>query len=226
MGLGIILSNENISIFNQSSLIGLYSYRIHLSSKNILAMGLQAGLNNYSVRYSQLTSKTANDPSLPGSDYNNWTPNFGTGIYFYNQKFYAGVSVPYLSSNIIRTRFVAYQLEQRNNYFLTTGYVFKLSSDLKIKPSLLLRYISGNPIQADLNANLLFREVLWTGISYRTSKSFVLLLQANVTDQLRIGYSYDTSIGKTPSINRGSHEIMINYLFSFTKTNVDNPRYF
>jgi type IX secretion system PorP/SprF family membrane protein len=227
MGLGLILSNDNISIFNQTTLSAMYSYRIHLSEKNIIAMGLQAGFNNYTVRYSQLTSKTANDPTLPDTDYSNWSPNFGTGIYFYNQKFYAGVSVPYLASKIIKTRYVAYQLEQKNNYFLTTGYVFKVSSDLKFKPSVLLRYISGNPMQADLNANLLFREVLWAGISYRTSKSLVFLLQANVTDQLRLGYSFDASIGKTPSFNNtGSHEVMVNYLFSFTKTKVDNPRYF
>jgi type IX secretion system PorP/SprF family membrane protein len=226
MGLGFLFSNDKISIFNQTSLSAIYAYRIAFSEHRKLSFGLQAGFNNYSVRYSQLTSKTANDPALPTSDFTSWSPNFGAGVYYYSQKLYIGLSVPFLASNILANKYVAQRLELKNNYFFTTGYVMKLSPDIKLKPSVLVKYLSGNPIQIDLNANVLFREVLWAGVSYRSFNALSFLTQVNITEQLRIGYSYDLSLGKLAGFNSGSHEFMINYLFSFTKTRVDTPRYF
>ena len=35
----------------------------------------------------------ANDPSFAGNNQNRWSPNVGAGIYAYNNKFFAGVSV-------------------------------------------------------------------------------------------------------------------------------------
>ncbi|RZK01691.1 MAG: type IX secretion system membrane protein PorP/SprF [Flavobacterium sp.] len=178
------------------------------------------------MRYSQLTYKTANDPALPTADENSWTPNFGAGAYYYSQKLYIGLSVPFLSTNILATKYIAKQIELRNNYFLTAGYVAPITNDIKIKPSILVKYISGNPVQMDLNATVLFRDVLWAGLSYRSFNSLIFLTQVNVTEQLRIGYSYDLSLGRLSNYHSGSHEFMINYLFSFTKTKVATPRYF
>jgi type IX secretion system PorP/SprF family membrane protein len=226
MGLGVLFSSDKISIFNETSFKAVYSYHIALSKQRKLAFGLQAGFNNYAIRYSQLKSKTMNDPALPAADDINWTPNFGAGVYYYSQKLYLGLSVPFLSSSIFGTKNIAKQIELRNNYFLTAGYVATVSHDFKIKPSVLVKYIAGNPVQMDLNATVLFREVLWAGLSYRSFNSLSFLTQVNVTEQLRIGYSYDFPLGKLSGFHTGSHEFMINYLFSFTKTKVATPRYF
>jgi type IX secretion system PorP/SprF family membrane protein len=225
MGLGFIMSNDRISIFSQTLVNAVYSYRILFADNKRLAFGLQAGLSNYNANYSQLTSYTPNDPAIPSSNFKSLSPSFGAGVYYSTPRFFAGLSTPYLASNILKTKYVTNHLELRNNYFLAAGYVVDISNDFKLKPNVLMKYLPGNPIQFDLNANLLFREVLWAGVSYRTSHSMCFLFQVNVTDQLRVGYSYDTMMGKYVGFS-GSHELMINYLFSFTKTKIVTPRYF
>lgn len=221
MGLGLMIANDRISIFNFSSINAIYSYRVLLSEKKRLSFGLQSGLTNYNIRYSQLTSKTSNDPSLNLADYNSLSPTFGAGLYYNTDRFYLGLSAPLLTANI----FSPSQVVQQNIYFLNAGYVFNISNDLKFKPNGLIRFQSGSA-QLDLNANFLFRDALWAGISYRAFNMLSFLLQLNVSEQFRIGYAYDSNIGALTSMNSGSHEIMLNYLFSFNKSKVVSPRYF
>jgi type IX secretion system PorP/SprF family membrane protein len=224
MGLGIILTNDKISVFNQTSLSAIYSYRILISETRRLSFGLQGGFNNYTIRNSQLTSKVPNDPLLTNSDVSSFTPSFGAGIYYDSKKSYIGFSIPYLTGKIFQPKSAVINL--RNYYFLTAGYIIDISNDVKLKPSFLAKYISGNPMQVDLNTNIMFREVFWFGLSYRSFNSLCFLTQVNITDQLRIGYSYDMSLGKLAGLNAGAHELMINYLFSFHKTKVVTPRLF
>jgi len=226
MGLGLILGNDRIAIFNQTALTGIYSYRIQFSETKKLAMGLQAGFTNYSARYSQLTSYVSNDPALGTADVNSFAPNFGFGLYYSTNKFYAGLSIPYLSSNLIKSRKVVNNLSLTNIYFLATGYVFTLSKDFKFKPNLLVRYIPNSSLQADFNFNFLFRNLIWVGASYRTFNAVSFITQINVSQQLRFGYGYEINMGTIQRLSTGSHEFMINYLFLFSKRKVVNPRYF
>jgi type IX secretion system PorP/SprF family membrane protein len=226
MALGMLLNSTSVSIFNQTSFNVVYAYRILFSEKARLSLGLQAGLNSYSAQYSKLTAKNPNDPSLTGSDYTSITPNFGTGIYFSNSKFYAGLSVPSITSSLIKTKYAVNDLVLKNAYFLTAGYVITLSNDFKLKPCILAKYVSGTALQLDLHTNILFREVLWLGVSYRTSNAMSFLIQINATDQFRIGYAYDHNIGNYSLLQSNSHEVMINYIFSYRKTRVVTPRYF
>jgi type IX secretion system PorP/SprF family membrane protein len=226
MALGLLLNNNHVSIFDQTSISAVYAYRILFSETARLSLGLQAGLTSYSAKYSKLTAKDPNDPSLAGADYTSITPNFGTGVYFSNRKFYAGLSVPSITSNLVKTKYVVNDLALRNVYLLTAGYVITLSNDFKLKPSALLKYVSGSPLQLDLNTNVLFREVLWLGVSYRTSNALSFIVQVNATDQFRVGYAYDHNIGSYSLLQSNSHEVMINYIFSYRKTKVVTPRYF
>ncbi|WP_293892866.1 type IX secretion system membrane protein PorP/SprF [Sporocytophaga sp.] len=226
MALGALITNDHISVFTQTTLNVVYAYRLHFTSGSTLAFGLQAGASNYLARYSDLTYKAANDPTLQQEDYNTITPGFGAGIYYNSKKFYAGASVPYLASNFLASKYVANRMELKNHYFFTAGYVTDINENLKFKPSTLIKYIEGAPVQIDYNANFLYKEFLWLGVSYRSKTSLIFLAQVYANDQLSFGYSYDHSLSKLSGFNTGSHEIMISYLFSYTKTKVVTPRYF
>lgn len=226
MALGALITNDRISVFSQTTLNLIYAYRLHFSSGSTLAFGLQAGASNYLARYSNLTYKSPNDPTLQQEDYNSITPGFGAGIYYNSEKLYAGISVPYLASNFLATKYVANRLELKNHYFFTAGYVATINENLKFKPSALIKYIEGAPVQIDYNANFLYKEFLWLGVSYRSKSSLIFLGQFYANDQLSFGYSYDYSLSKLSGFTTGAHEIMVSYLFSYTKTKVVTPRYF
>src|SRR5260221_247386 len=98
LGLGFILSNDQIGIHNDVGFYGVYSYKIPISRKGTLSFGLQGGFNNLRSDYNKLTLKTAGDPSL-GGVVTKMNPNVGAGVYFRQDNFYARFSVPFLLSN-------------------------------------------------------------------------------------------------------------------------------
>ena len=228
VALGALFVNDKIGVVRQTGFQACYAYRIQMR-KGTLSLGLQAGFTSFRSEYSTLFVQDPNDPYFNSNDINKFLPNFGTGAYYYSERFYLGLSVPQLVSN-------SYKRESSNalssvlqvrHYFLTSGYVFDINPSLKLKPSMLLKAVEGAPLALDLNANLLLKEVVWLGLSYRSFQSLSALLELQLTDQFRLGYAYDfATSSRQKGLTFGSHELMLNYRFAYTKTKVITPRYF
>ena len=69
-------------------------------------------------------------------------------------------------------------------------------------------------MQADLNANVLIKETLWLGASYRTMDSFDALASVFITPDIQLGYSYDFSQTELSKVQKGSHEVMLKFRFA------------
>ena len=189
VGLGFSVIHDEIGPAKEDNLYGDFSYTIRTSEEGNLAFGLKAGFTFLDVRILEglVADNSLNEPV------NKTTPNFGVGLYYYTQKFYAGLSVP----NFLETR----HLETRNgrvstasekiHYFLTTGYVFDLSDNVKLKPSAMVKAAIGAPVSIDLSANALINDKFELGLSYRFDDSISAILGLNVSDDMRIGYAYD-----------------------------------
>ena len=81
------------------------------------------------------------------------------------------------------------------------------------------------PINYDLNASVLFNKTLWLGFSYRSSKNLVLITEYNISDFIRIGYSYDFDLSKLRRYNTGTHEVFIGCDLNIKKNKSLSPRY-
>ena len=228
VGVGMMLLHDKIGPIHRYNASASYAYRIPMEHGK-LAMGLRAGMNLYRINYSELNQ---NDPAFNRGSVNAYQPNFGAGLYYYTDRFYAGFSVPELlerSYDQYETSLTDISANSQlvRHYFFNTGYVFDLSKDLKLKPNALLKVVEGAPIQLDINANLLVMEVLWVGLSWRSFDSVDGILQLQLTDQLQFGYSYDFSTtSEIRSVNSGSHEISLNYRFIIGHKKAISPRYF
>jgi type IX secretion system PorP/SprF family membrane protein len=225
MALGFIAVNDHLGVTNQIGLWATYAYHITGNNKT-LSLGLQAGFTNYISKFSTLTVRTPNDPAFASDDVRYFLPNFGTGIYYYTPKFYAGASIPHIVDHLGSQTQIAANAVQYQHYFLTTGYVFTFSEQINYKPELIMRIVKGSPWGADINSTFILRDVLWLGVSYRLTTSVNFIVRAMLTNQLSFGYAYDSAINGISAINNGSHEIMLNYRFVYFKKNVPTPKYF
>jgi hypothetical protein len=91
---------------------------------------------------------------------------------------------------------------------------------------MLLRYSMSEPLEVDLNANLIIADFVWIGGSYRIAeKAVVALLDLQLTPQLKLGYSYDYQIGHLNNYTSGTHEVSLRYEFEFS-VSATSPRYF
>lgn len=217
IGIGLTLVSDNISIFNTLTLIGSYAYRIPIKHHGKLSIGLQASITNYRAKWSDLTLQDNNDETFNSAKKNVISPNFGAGIYYYSDKFYVGVGIPHFLNSSLSQSFKVEgtDLTARawKHYFYTIGAIFKISENVKFKPSLLFKQVKNAPFQADINAAFLLKEALWLGASYRTGDAVSLMVEYNFAKHLRVGYAYDITLSELNNYSSGTHEIMIGYEF-------------
>jgi type IX secretion system PorP/SprF family membrane protein len=203
-----------------------YAYRLDLG-KGRLAFGLQAGLSTLQNRYSEVITDTPGDAVFAGNSRPIAIPGLGFGAYYDTKRFYLGFSLPYL----LQYRSAGFQVFVKDEpttfqpALLTTGCLIRLNPDLLLRPSILFKYIPNSPMQLDLNANLIIKESLWIGASFRTRDALVGMLEYQINPQFRLGYAYDYSVTTLQHYNTGSHELMLRYEFGY-RVKAMSPRYF
>lgn len=230
MGAGVSIVNDEIGPVKNTAIFGDYSYTITYPGERYLALGLKAGFSFYRAGLStvDLGSGDPNDPAFLYDVTRSFLPNAGVGVYFSSPDYYLGVSIPKLVSNQITEKDVeigTISREQLHAFFMG-GYVFDVNRILKFKPYFMVRATPNAPLSVDLTAQVVFIDKLWAGVTYRLGNSFGALLQVQVNEQLKIGYAYDLTTTSLGAYNSGTHEILLNFDFSFGRGRVRSPRYF
>lgn len=228
MGLGLSFLSDHIGPVKQNGVYFDYSYTLNFSNNRNLALGLKGGVNFYEAGVSDLATNDGGDPVFVNDINRRFLPNLGVGALFHAERYYLGLSIPKLIENKINKNGVSTQniSKEQMHIFFMAGYVFDVNRIVKFKPSILTKYVMNAPLSLDVNGTFMFYDRLWLGAMYRLGDSFGGLFQLQVTNQLKIGYSYDLPINLLGAYNNGTHEIMVSYDFNPGKSRVRSPRYF
>jgi type IX secretion system PorP/SprF family membrane protein len=224
LGLGFTLINDKIGVHKNLNISTSYAYRLKVGEASYFSMGIQAGVHNRKSNYGSLASSTNVDPKLYDAVVSYTAFDFGMGIYFRSPRFHFGVSAP----ELLPERFslndsISIRMNQVN-FLMFTKYLLNLNESIDIEPSILLKYLHGVPLSFDLNMNFIYRKVLTLGMSYRKKESIDFMFKGQMTPQLQFGYSYDHPVGEVSKVSNGSHELMVNYVFRYVRSNVSSPR--
>lgn len=229
VGVGFSVIADEIGPVKEQNIYVDLSYTITTSDEGRLAFGLKGGVTLQNIDLlSIILPQDPNDP-LFQDNVNEAYPNFGAGVYYYTDKFYLGFSVPNIlkSTHFEKSGGIITEASEEMHYFLTSGYVFDISSTLKFKPSVMLKGVSGAPVSVDVNANMLMYDRLEVGVSYRISDSVGALVNFAITPDFRIGFAYDHTISDFSNLNPGgSYEGILLYDIDFSKKNLKSPRFF
>ncbi len=227
IGLGFQFYDDRLGIERTTGLNVSYAFRIQLTESGTLSLGLQGGILNYRANFSQVRTFQPNDPSF-NQNVSGILPAAAAGIYYNSDKFYIGISTPQLLKTKLSTNNAADVLSTTRDlhYYLATGFVLPLSQDLVLKPSMLVKAVSGAPIEFDFNTNLWIQNFISFGASYRTGDAIVGMAELQLNKQLRFGYAYDKAFSELGNYNTGTHELMLRYEFGSSNGKVASPRYF
>ena len=226
VGLGLSVIADEIGPVKEQNVYADFSYTINTSQEGRLAFGLKGGFTFHNLNVLALAPIDPSEPALLDLQ-NSVIPNFGAGLFYYTNKFYAGLSVP----NILQVRHFekgngVFEASEKTHYFITSGYVFDLNENTKLKPSIMAKAAPGAPLSVDLSANVLFNKRLELGMSYRLDDSISGLVNFGVTKDFRIGYAYDFTTSNLGNFNSGSHEVFLLWDLDFSRDNVVSPRFF
>ncbi|MEY2629720.1 MAG: hypothetical protein RLZZ469_615 [Bacteroidota bacterium] len=225
LGVGVSFVNDKIGPTSDNTISADLSYTIQTSEEFKLSFGIKASGNLFNLDVNRLNPADANDPNLQNFD-NEFSPNFGAGIYLHSDKMYFGLSVPnFLQDSKYNDNEVAV-FQERMNFYAIGGYVFDISPSVKFKPAFLTKMVTGSPLQVDASANFLFFDKLMLGAAYRWDAAISALAGFQVTDGLFIGYSYDRETTELRNYNSGSHEVFLRFELFNKVSKLVSPRFF
>jgi len=232
VGLGLSVISDKIGPVEENNIYGDFSYTLNLGDEKRLALGLKSGLTFHKVGlFSEI-----GDGFVPQQGYiafrqntSNTYFNIGMGLFYYTKKYYIAASVPNMLAAkhlVINDSGNEFQFgSDKQHFFITSGYVFQMSENIKFKPSFMAKSAFNTPISVDISANTLFFEKLETGVSYRLQDSFGAMVNFAITPNLKIGYAYDYNISKLITTN-SSHEFMLLFDLNRMKKVSISPRFF
>lgn len=243
VGLALQLSSDKLGAQNNLAAYANYAYRIRMNEdgSSRLAFGIGLGVLQLGIDGSRLNPNDQEFEQPTGME-NTILPDARTGVYYSDNRFYAGFSADNLIAQYINVNRYTFIPQPKPHFYLTAGVLVPLAQDILLKPSFLLKDDRGGPTSLDINAFVLFMDRIWVGGAYRTGvklydKSY---LQKDLSNQntavgaveifpiktLRIGYAYDFSVGALQGYSNGTHEISVGYYFNKNNTRMKSPRYF
>lgn len=208
--IGVVLMRDHIGeVITKTGSSLTFAQRMKVSEQTYLAVGGLWGIEKYAARYSDLwDSASSSDPVFQNRSV--LSMNFGLGVMLFSDQFYLGLSSPFLvSSNIDPTQKNA----DKPHYMFQAGYINPLGEYFKLKHTLLLKYVKGAPLEADLSSNVLLADRVWLGVAWRSFDSIDGILQIFLSRTIQIGYAYDFTTTKIGPSQSGSHELMIKFTF-------------
>jgi type IX secretion system PorP/SprF family membrane protein len=228
IGLGFYISRDEVGPVVDQSLMGTYAYRIYMG-RSSLAFGLQFGIKYYDFNWNAINVKDA-DYYFDPQDVRKVSPDANFGVYFQSTRMFLGLSSKQLLQNDY-----GYAKDKdgkssfsklTRHFYMMGGFAVPIDDKIVFRPSLLAKYTANAPLQLDLNASVLFGNVFWVGVSYRSAKALSFLTEFKIAERLKLGYSYDLYMNELQPFNYGSHEIRLGFEFPNHETRMKTPRYF
>ena len=228
-GIGLNVINDRFAYEERLSIFADYAYELLVTPEKRLRLGMKFGFMNYKnpLRRYQLYPDYIFDPAFQEDIDLKFLPNFGIGVFYYDENFYVSASVPKLVKNdFVENRNNYSSLAEVRHFHLSGGYVFTLNPDLKFKPTVMARGALGAPVQIDLSANFMLNDRLWLGAMVRTGDALCLVAQWIFSNNLRIGYAMDITFTEIYRHQNGTYEFTLSYDVDFYGRSYLRSRYF
>jgi type IX secretion system PorP/SprF family membrane protein len=208
-GAGFNFINDRLGVNSNNEVQFSFAYKVQMNRGRKLSMGVQGGFIDYRYNYSDLNLEFTDDEDLDLNRENLTEPNFGLGFLYFAEDYYLSFSIPRLLDIEVNDGIISSTRYMRH-FYLGGGYVFRPDFVAMFKPSFLLKYVDGQPLSVDLNAQVLLGDIVWAGITIRNFNTVGINSQIQITDSFRFGYAFEIPTNSLVGSNYGTHEIMVN----------------
>jgi type IX secretion system PorP/SprF family membrane protein len=218
MGFGGYVISDVTGPTSNTAINGSYAYNIAINDEIRLSMGLSIGLGQYKVDMGKVKFIDA-DPNLEGNVISSFYPDASAGLYMYATNFHVGLSTHQLFPNKIDVALDTVKgiSKLKSHFYLTGGYKVFINREWALEPTLIIKKVAPVVPQLDLSCRVIYQNIAWGGLSYRTGDALCILLGYTYQNKIYVGYSYDVGLTSMRKYNSGSHELMLGYRFNKVK---------
>lgn len=234
MGFGGSIYNDITGPTSRTAVNGLYGYHMNITTDILASFGLTVGIMQYKIdgtsikTYSYLESGLL-DPSLQNTVYSSMAPDASAGIYVWSPTmgFYGGISGLHLLH--IFTKDKKINVDGINilntHFYLIGGYMYNIVPRLwAVEPCVIVQKVVPASFQLEFSAKVLYKNMLWGGLAFRTQDAFSVVLGYIHDKKLHFGYAFDLPLNDVRRYTMGSHEIVIGYNFAPIKKRISNSK--
>lgn len=238
LALGFQAQSDALGPTSYTNIQAVYAYRVALEEVRFSA-GIQVGMENYRADWSRLDLENPADDAFPAVATSWWNPVIGVGVMAQGDRWYAGVSCPYLieqylfyeSGNALFTR-------RLRHLYAMTGGQWELAADWRLFGATLFSAAWGSesqrsPVSWDLYGSVFYRELLMTGLSWQSGlgglgpgQTAGLFVMVQLDNGLRAGLSFDVPVSRLATATSGSLECAVGYDLKVKAKRVATPRFF
>lgn len=209
IGYGFGVINDEIGVTKSTSVYGVFTARIEFDhaerradweiyDMHVLSFGLNAGVQFYRDDLLSLAIET--DPNF-NANINIVIPTIGASIIYNRANFFVGFSSP----NLIGTSLANTSLIELNSqWYGYSGFRFFADKFEKIllKPSILVKYQNGAPLQTDFNLSAVYENLFELGLGYRTTAALNAFISFKIKEQFKVITSYSWATNNNPINSR------------------------
>lgn len=222
-GLGLSILSDKLGAQYSGGVKLSYSYHLKLGG-GILGIGVEGGILFNTLDGSQLNPIQSGDQNIITSNQGGVASDLGFGLYYRSDKLYAGISANHLIGPTLEYAEGGNisEVTIARHYYAMAGYTWDVSANFALLPSVFVKTDAASA-QFDLNLNVMWKNMIWAGASYRIDDAVAILAGVQLYD-FRLGYSYDITTSGLNSYSNGSHEVMLGYCYKLRRP-VLNQRY-
>ncbi len=225
MAVGLNVFHDRIGAEMTNSFAAQFAYRLKLDYTRIFSMGVSLGLDNSVLNFSGTQTTQLDDPTYARAGYSRVFLNGSLGFFYNAPNFYAGISIPKLFQN---TRDGAERgfRPPRWHYYGSLGFYLG-EGKYTFNPHLQIKAAMNAPVAADLILRNTFVGRFSIIVGYRTEKSLIAGVDFLVSENLRLGYSFNYDIGPLSKVKGASNELYIGLAFPYNsdRYNFSKRRY-
>lgn len=209
---GGYVMGDQYGAFDQLTVMASYAVHVPVFKGYNLSAGFAGGYSQYTFDQNKVDMLNDTDPTYTNflaSGMNQGYFNMNAGFQLYSENLRIG----YTSSELLRT-LVKFggdntNFDLRVHHFITAEYKIPVNDKITVTPSAVVKFMKPSPVSVDGTILVTYDRMIWGGISYRNGDALIGLVGLNLSEKFKLGYSYDFTISKLRTYNKGGHEIVL-----------------
>lgn len=219
-GIGAYAYNDKTGPTSRTGVALQLSKHIRFNDGGVFALGIEARVQQYAIDMNKLAESIPGDPVLGAKD-NRFKFDAGFGISYTNDKWQLGVSASQLvqskldvySGNLNRTE----EARLYRHYYFNGRYNWDVDGNTTISPNIMVIYLPNAPLEVTGGARVEHNKLLWWGLGYRSTQSWMLSAGLHINKKLSLGYAYDIYNAPVSSFDGGHNANEFLLRFNFVK---------
>jgi type IX secretion system PorP/SprF family membrane protein len=237
-GYGVSLVSDKTGLMQQTGVFLNYAYHINLTDKIKMGLGVKPGYLLYNIKLYDTQLADVGDDLLTGNVLSTSALDLSSGLNVYSDKFFVRLSMHQMFGNAIKFTDFNGGLSKHFTAIAGYNYSFKKTTptskskvdstitkssfveNLVLQPSVMINYVNPIPAQVSIMLKATYNEKIWLGLNYKTKDAFGGAVGMLIDSRFSVGYGYDYSFGQLKGYQGGTHEIMLSYITTSSKTSL------